>query len=332
MTTPDRTASVSKISHPKDQVKPKSRVIRLRNFETKLDWALYLARKGFSVFPLWWAINGGCACDGYSDNESDGEKCGDQGKHPLWFAARHGFKSATRDRRAIWWWWTKWPEANIGIALDEGWLVLDIDPRHGGDVSLKELEAKLGALTITWTVRTGNGLHYYFTAQTTSVIQAPIAEGVDLKIGGKGYVVGPGSTHLNGSAYRIACDAAAAELPDGWRKALPTGGGGARGRTGTGRGRRTDRRPGGIGRDVVRAGWWIPSRPDKGERNTSFFRLACRLRRFGKDEAQIEAELLEHNQACQSPLSKREIRRIARSAARYDPEPRQRGLVRWSRG
>ena len=100
MTTPDRTASVSKISHPKDQVKPKSRVIRLRNFETKLDWALYLARKGFSVFPLWWAINGGCACDGYSDNESDGEKCGDQGKHPLWFAARHGFKSATRDRRA----------------------------------------------------------------------------------------------------------------------------------------------------------------------------------------------------------------------------------------
>ena len=55
---------------------------------------------------------------------------------------------------------------NWGIATGEGsgvW-VLDIDPRHGGDKTLAQLEAQHGPLPLTPTVGTGGGgKQFYFT-------------------------------------------------------------------------------------------------------------------------------------------------------------------------
>jgi hypothetical protein len=50
-------------------------------------------------------------------------------------------KDATTEEATIRQWWTRWPDANIGIATGavSGLVVLDIDSRHGGDESLQQL-------------------------------------------------------------------------------------------------------------------------------------------------------------------------------------------------
>ena len=84
-------------------------------------------------------------------------------KEPL--AGSHGFKDATRDVEQIRRWWTETPDANIGVATGSasGFFVVDIDPRNGGDETLRDLEAEHGPLPPTVTVKTpGGGAHYYF--------------------------------------------------------------------------------------------------------------------------------------------------------------------------
>ena len=47
-------------------------------------------------------------------------------KKPL---TTNGFKDASKDRKQIQEWWTRWPDANIGIATGEisGLIVIDLD-------------------------------------------------------------------------------------------------------------------------------------------------------------------------------------------------------------
>jgi hypothetical protein len=54
-------------------------------------------------------------------------------------------------------WWADCPDANLAIATGNGFGVLDIDPRHGGGISLAQFEAEYGPLPSTATVRTGGG-------------------------------------------------------------------------------------------------------------------------------------------------------------------------------
>ena len=92
-----------------------------------LDWALEHARRGWPVFPLL-----------------------PRAKQPFpaksactHLPHRHGFKDATLDADTIRAWWTDHPDANVGIVTGRasGLLVVDIDPRSGGDVTLAELIA-----------------------------------------------------------------------------------------------------------------------------------------------------------------------------------------------
>ena len=80
--------------------------------------------------------------------------CARPGKHPI---TRHGVKDATVKRGQIKKWWKASPDANIGIATGSksGILVLDIDPRNGGDKNLKRLKKELGPLPQTVTALTG---------------------------------------------------------------------------------------------------------------------------------------------------------------------------------
>jgi len=57
-------------------------------------------------------------------------QCDSKGKHPLYTG---WYKNSTTDVEQIKKWWTKTPNANIGIPTGEksGWLVLDVD--DGGD-------------------------------------------------------------------------------------------------------------------------------------------------------------------------------------------------------
>ena len=87
-----------------------------------------------------------------------------------------------------------------------GLVVLDIDPKNGGDANLEELELRHGPLPDTWKVATGGGgSHYYFAypmhvAAVKSTPHAAGPGGVEVK-SDKGYVVAPPSLHESGAFY-----------------------------------------------------------------------------------------------------------------------------------
>jgi hypothetical protein len=100
---------------------------------------------------------------------------------------------ATTDEAKIREWWTRWPNANIGIVTgryrDGYFCVLDFDPRNGGDWWDDVGE---DILPRTWVVHTpSGGRHYYY--KTPELLRcAKLRDGVDLKADG-GYVVSPPS-------------------------------------------------------------------------------------------------------------------------------------------
>jgi putative DNA primase/helicase len=141
--------------------------------------ALAWARHGFAVFPL---------------RPHD--------KIPL---TTHGCKDASTDPDQIVQWWRQWPEANIGVATD-GLVVVDIDPRHGGDATWTDLLTAYGAIPETLRVITGGGgQHICFAAPAGSPIRNSaglLGSGIDIRATG-GYVVAPPSLHASGRQYAI---------------------------------------------------------------------------------------------------------------------------------
>ena len=158
-----------------------------------LEAAVAYARAGHLVFPV--ALN----------------------KRPL---TEHGFRDATSDEGTIRTWWTTWPEAGVATPLgpDAG-LVLDVDPRHGGDESLAKLIAEHGPLPAGPEAATGGGgSHHWFAWPGGEV---PIAHGflpgLDLQSAGA-YVVLPPSPHASGNRYvwRVPLLGSKLPLPPPW--------------------------------------------------------------------------------------------------------------------
>ena len=153
----------------------------------------YAQRLSWPVFPCHWITEAGtCSC-----NRPD---CDSPGKHPL---TGHGFKEASRDEAQIQSWWSKWPLANIGIATGavSGFDVLDIDPRHGGDISLEDLEAQHGKLPETAEQITGGGgRHILFRHVLGLKSRNEILPGIDVKADG-GYILAAPSSHISRRHY-----------------------------------------------------------------------------------------------------------------------------------
>ena len=120
---------------------------------------------------------------------------------------------ATTDEATQRRWWRTWPTADVGIATGDGLVVLDVDPRHGGDSSLADLERQHGPLPDTPRVLTGGGgLHLYFAVDQTIGNRAGLAPGIDLR-GDGGFVVAPPSVHANGRRYAWELGASPADVP-----------------------------------------------------------------------------------------------------------------------
>lgn len=137
--------------------------------------------------------------------------CKARGKAP---ATKHGFKDATTQNASIVPVWAANPEANVGIATGRvsGIVVLDVDPRNGGDASLLELERTHGSLPDTVSVATGGGgRDFYFAAPKGPVRSGVLADGLDFKADG-GYVIAPPSIHPDGGQYRWLNDPARSNL------------------------------------------------------------------------------------------------------------------------
>lgn len=113
----------------------------------------------------------------------------------------HGFKDASLNEAQIREWWTQRPDAGVAIATGNGLVVIDVDPRNGGDDGLETLLGE-NKLPETVTVLTGGGgQHFYFEAPRIPIrSRSGIAPGVDVKADG-GYVVAPPSPHQSGRAY-----------------------------------------------------------------------------------------------------------------------------------
>ena len=206
-----------------------------------LDAALDVAAAGWPIFPCWWS--------------------GDRAKAPM---TKTGFKAATTDPEQIRYWWTRAPEALIGIALPPNLVVLDIDPRHGG--SMEELEKQLGPLpeTLTvWSGRQDGGRHLYFRRPPGDLTSTALPKGVDLRIGGKHYLIGPPSKHPETGAPYEWEDREVQQLPPaatfGLRRMK----------------KKTTSRP--MSKDAARNGLvaFVAGAPE-GERNSRLYWAACR--------------------------------------------------------
>lgn len=128
--------------------------------------------------------------------------CAPRGKRPL---IRGGVHSATTDPETIRRWWSRWPEANIGLACGavSGLVVIDVDGDQGA-ASLEALEHSHGPLPATLTARTGRGAHHVYRLPAGAVIGCStgrLGEGIDIR-GDGGYVIAAPSVHPSGTVYR----------------------------------------------------------------------------------------------------------------------------------
>lgn len=117
-------------------------------------------------------------------------------------ATAHGFHDATWLVAEILDWWDRNPHYNIGCAVPPGMVAVDIDVQHGGDTEFAKLVDQYGRLPETWVAQTGNGGWHYWFRTTVSRFEPTLCPGVDLKPGGKGYVLMPPSVHPNGRRYQ----------------------------------------------------------------------------------------------------------------------------------
>ncbi len=96
-------------------------------------------------------------------------------------------------------WWAERPDLNIAIVCGRvsSVVVLDVDPRNGGDENLAPFPSLAGPSALTG----GGGHHHFFALNGEHVPKiAGLLPGVDLQ-GEGSYVVAPPSVHPNGSRY-----------------------------------------------------------------------------------------------------------------------------------
>jgi twinkle protein len=236
-----------------------------------MNYALRYAELGIPVFP-----------------------CVRNGKIP---AVSTGFKSATTDVEVI----GNWASGlNVATPTGSRWWVLDIDPRHGGDEALDELEQKHGNLPPTLFAKTpSGGRHYFFRENPIAANTAgKVGKGLDTR-GAGGYVLIEGSV-IDGRRYEFQdWDVESEPIPN-----------------------------------VLPAPQWLLDlafgKPQKepakngiveGARNVYLAQQAGRMRKLGSSKEEIIAAVQALNiSRCSPPLSESESRAIATSISRYPVE------------
>ena len=185
---------------------------------SKTKEALRHAQAGRPVFPCFEVdANGQCLCGAPHPK-------GRHGKHPR---VLNGFHNATCDEGVILDWDSQWPTADWAMPTGRasGVVVIDVDPRNGGDLSLEDLETRHRQLPETWHCQTGGGGdHYWYQdPQWHGALRSTLALGIDFKHDG-GYVMLAESSHESGGTYLWEAmsrpdDLALAPLPE-WALAI----------------------------------------------------------------------------------------------------------------
>jgi putative DNA primase/helicase len=266
----------------------------------------------FAYLKLGWAPLALCPPDhvGVANvNKKHSRECDHPGKVP-WFAWK-GFQDRPPTEAEVRGWWRQLPNSNVGIALGpvSGLVRVDVEG-EAGEVRLAELSNGNLPPTLEFASGredgTGRGLLYR------------IPEGVplrtsyeshgkkqELRFQAKGaQTVLPPSRHKDGNLYAWTPghgpeEIEAAPMPAWLLHELAA----TRGQSRQAR--------------ALADGGPIP----QGARNTTLTSMAVTMRLRGFSREAIEAALLIENEArCDPPLEGEQVRKIARSVARYEPE------------
>jgi hypothetical protein len=229
--------------------------------------ALRYAQRGWSVFP-----------------------CAD--KRPL---TRQGFKDASVNPDRITSWWSRWPDATIGVVCGEHLTVLDVDS-HTGMRELRSLanqhDLKLSSVP---QVRTPRGRHYWFAGNGLPR-RLRLLPDIDL-LGHGGYVIAPPAPDRAWTRRPLG---PLPEMPPTFHDRLVE----LTSRAWTG--------------DHALGGGIM-----EGMRNSTMTKMAGAMRRQGMSEPAILAALQIENAArCAPPLPDAEVVTIIRSIMRYPQEAR----------
>ncbi len=246
-----------------------------------LDSALSYVERGWPVFPLQSRSKVPISKKYLSDGNGNG-----------------GVKLATTDAATIRAWWDRWPDANVGISTT-AFAVLDVDPRHEGDLHLAKLITEHGDLPRTVEAITGGGgWHFLFQQPATKIRNSKTKGALEFR-GEGGYILAPPSVHPDGGDYQweASCHpddgTPIAPMPN-WLRDLAT-----------------KKATNGKAAPVDNA---IP----EGERHTTLLSLAGTVRRRGMDESEILALLTTVNERrCDPPMTAAELKSIAQGVARY---------------
>lgn len=212
-------------------------------------------------------------------------------------------------------WFQRWPDANVAVVTGEisGLVVLDVDPRHGGDDSVIDLERRSSPLPDTIEAITGGGGRHIYFLHPGGVLRnrVGLAPGVDLR-GDGGMIIAPPSIHPNGRRYEWEVshhpdEVELAPMPP-WLLALARGEAPFLGHSLS------------HWQDLIRQG------VAEGERNNAIASLTGHLLWHGVDPA-VAAELLHcwNRVRCRPPLSDKEVAQtvesITRTHRRHHPDP-----------
>jgi len=215
-----------------------------------------------------------------------------------------GLQQARADAATVTQWFSQAPAANVGIVTGEisNLIVLDVDPKHGGDESLAELERRFGALPQTAEARTGGGGRHLYFAHPGGLTpnRVGLKQGIDLR-GDGGYVVAPPSLHPSGELYAWQPGHSPDEMsPAPLPRWLLFAGHGPRAR-----------RTLGDWRQLVRDG------VSEDERNTTIASLTGHLLWHGVDpQVALELMLSWNRVRCRPPLDDDEVARVVASISR----------------
>ncbi len=202
-------------------------------------------------------------------------------------------------------WFARWPDANLGIVTGaiSGLVVLDVDPKHGGDESFAKLEARHGTVPRTVESLTGGGGRHLFFGHPGGTVRnrVGLAQGIDLRADG-GYVVAPPSRHPSGRDYAWEVshhpdDTPLAELP-AWLLA-------------------EERAADGPGHSMAYWRELVRSGVDEGRRNSTIASLTGHLLWHGVDPDVTRELMFGWNRwRCRPPLVDAEVAQIVDNIAR----------------
>lgn len=240
--------------------------------------------------------------------------CGVREKRPH-RAASKGCNDGTSCLTNIVNFWTGEPNANIAIVCGQpsgGLLVidLDVDEAKGKDgvKVLKEWESIYGELPETAEAETGSGgKHLYYYTDRTSIRPSVNPDlGVDVRCNGS-YVIAPGSVHPSGRLYEW--------IASPWEIDVALANGAV-----------YDfldyvHRNGGEDPDTKKPNgkFKLPDKIKEGRRDQTLFQYASSLRAIGRSDEEIKALVTYANmERCSPPMSESDIKRICKSACRYE--------------